>query len=72
MWNLKNLLRSYLSLPFQPEEFTLSELRDLVAEIYKANRSQIPPEFSCDDLLSMAIEYGFIIRLGNGKYKIDL
>jgi len=71
MWNLKALLKSYLSL-FDSREFDLAELHDIFEAIYSANYSQIPPEFSVHDLLSFAKERGFVVRLQTGKFKIEL
>lgn len=70
MWDFEALFKSQISL-ITDRELTQVELRNVLSEIYKANRSQIPPELSVYDLLTLAKERGFVVKLQNGKYKIN-
>ncbi len=70
MWNFEALFQSQISL-IVDRELTQAELRNVLSEIYKANRSQIPPEFSVNNLLTLAKERGLVVKLQNGKYKIN-
>lgn len=70
MWNFEALFMPHAAV-LKDVSLDHGQLRQVFANIYGLHRREIPPEFSVRNLLSIAIERGWVVRTADGKYKIE-
>lgn len=70
MWDFEALFSPHAAV-LKDVSLDFGQLRQIFANFYGLHHREIPPEFSARDLLSMAIERGWVVRTADGKYKIE-
>ncbi len=70
MWNFEALFSPHAAV-LKDVSLDIGQLRQVFANFYSLYYREIPPEFSAHDLLFMAKERGLVVRMADGRYKIE-